>query len=60
MNQFFFESRAKEKVNELMKEGQNSQAFYRSGAPKLGLLHRLPKLIFILMGILGIFALLAR
>ena len=60
MNQFFYESRGKEKIKDMMEEGMRSQAFHRSGAPKLGLLPSLPKLIFILMGILGIFALLAR
>jgi hypothetical protein len=60
MNDFFYESRGKEKVKELLNEGQRSQAFYRSGAPKLGLLRGLPKLIVGILGILGILALLAR
>jgi hypothetical protein len=58
MNQFFYESRGKEKVKELLKEGQRSQAYYRSGTPKPGFLSRLPKLILILVGILGILELL--
>ena len=58
MNQFFYESRGKEKVNDLLKEGQRSQAYSRSGAPKSGLLNGLPKLVLILLGILGILELL--
>ena len=60
MNQFFYESRGNEKVKDLLNEGQRSQAFYRSGAPKLKLLRGLPKLILILLGILGILQLLIR
>jgi hypothetical protein len=60
MNDFFYESRGKEKVNELMNEGQRSQAFYRSGAPKIDPLRGLPKLIIGLLGILGILGLLVR
>jgi hypothetical protein len=60
MNQFFFETRGKEKVKDLLNEGQRSQAFHRSGAPKLGLLRGLPKLILGLLGILGILGLLVR
>lgn len=60
MNQFFYESRGKEKVKNLMEEGMRSQAVHRSGAPKLALLCGLPKLIVTLLGILGILALLVR
>lgn len=58
MNQFFYESRGKEKVKDLMKEGMGSQAYNRSGASKPSLLYRLPKLILILLGLLGILELL--
>ena len=57
MNQFFYESRGKEKVQDLMKEGMRSQAHYKS---KPNILHRLPKLIVILMGILGLLGFLGR
>jgi len=60
MNQFFYEQRGKEKVKDLLNEGQRSQAFYRSGAPKTSLLNGLPKLILVLLGILGILELLVR
>jgi hypothetical protein len=60
MNQFFFESRGKEKIKDLREEGMRSQAFYRSGAPKLSLLRGLPKLVLALLGILGILGLLVR
>ena len=60
MNQFFYESRGKEKVRELRNEGMRSQTFHRSGAPRLGLLRNLPKLILILLGLLGILNLLVH
>ena len=60
MNQFFYESRAKEKVNDVIKEGIRSQDFHRSGAPKLDLLRGMSKLILLLLGILGILELLVR
>jgi hypothetical protein len=60
MNQFFYESRAKEKVKNLMEEGMRSQSYSRSGAPKLGLVHGLPKLILVLLGILGVLQLVVR
>jgi hypothetical protein len=53
MNQFFYETRGKEKVNDLMQEGMRSQAYSKSGAPKPSLLNGLPKLILIVLGILG-------
>jgi len=60
MNDFFYESRGKEKVQELRNEGENSQAFHRSGAQSLGLLLGLPKLIIGILGILGILGMLLR
>ena len=45
MSQFFYEQRGKEKVKGLLEEGQRSQAYFRSGASKLGLLHSLQRLI---------------
>ena len=60
MNQFFYESRGKDKVKHLLNEGQRSQAFHRSGAPKLGHVRGLPKLILGLLGILGILGMLLR
>jgi hypothetical protein len=60
MNQFFFESRGKEKIKDLMKEGMRSQEFHRSGAPKLNLARGLPKLMLSLLGILVLLGLLIR
>lgn len=60
MNQFFFEQRAKENIKDLQTEGLRSQEFYRSGAPKPNSLRGMPKLILILLGILGILELLVR
>ncbi len=60
MNYFSYEVLAKEKIKDCQDEGLRSQAAYRSGAQKLGLLPRLPKLILGLLGILGILGLLVR
>jgi hypothetical protein len=59
MNQFFYESRGREKLNQLLKEGQVSQAIQKSRAPKPGFLPgapklvTMPKLVLSLLGILG-------
>lgn len=50
MNHFFYEQRGKEKVKDLLEEGQRSQAFYRSGASKLSLLHSLQQPILRFLG----------
>ena len=60
MNQFFYETRGKEKVNRLMDEGQQSQAVYRSKGVKAGLIPTLPKLAITLLGILILLGLLMR
>jgi hypothetical protein len=60
MNHFSYDVMRKEKIRDLQAEGMASQAFYRSGASKLGLLRGLPKLIAILLSILGVLELLIR
>jgi hypothetical protein len=60
MNHFSYDVMRKEKVRDLQSEGIRSQSFHRSGAPKLALLGGAPKLILMLLGILGILALLVR
>lgn len=60
MSHFFYESRGKEKIKDLVEEGVSSQAFHRSGAPKISLVRGVPKLILALLGILGILGLLVR
>jgi hypothetical protein len=47
MNESFYanEFMAKERANAMLEEGLRSQAIYRSGAPKLGLLHELRQFI---------------
>ena len=60
MNHFSYEVMGKEKVKDLQGEGMRSQAFHRSGAPKIVLLRGLPKLILALLGVLGILKLLVR
>jgi hypothetical protein len=60
MNHFFYESSSKQKVKDLLKEGQRSQAFHRSGAPKLGLMRGVPQLAIGLLGILGLLSLFLR
>ena len=60
MNQSFYESRSKEKINDLRKEGMMSQEYYRSGASKTNLLRRLPRFILIVLGILGVLQIIIR
>jgi hypothetical protein len=60
MNHFSYDVLRKEKVRDLQKEGMTSQAFHRSGAPKLMGVGRLPKLMLGLLGILGLLGLLIR
>ena len=60
MNEFFYESRGKEKIKDLRKVGMNIQEFHRSGAPKLAILRGLPKLMLILLGLLVLLGLLIR
>jgi len=60
MNHSFFESRSKEKLNDLMNEGMTSQAYYRSRASRANFLSRLPKLILIILGVLGLIQLIVR
>jgi len=60
MNQFFYETRAKEKVKGLMEEGMRSQAVRRSGVSKAGLAQNFPKIALMLLGILGLLEILVR
>jgi hypothetical protein len=60
MNHFFYESSGKQKVKDLLNEGQRSQAFHRSGAPKIGLAGGVTKLAMTLLGILGLLSLFLR
>jgi hypothetical protein len=60
MNHFFYESRGKEKVKDLLNEGQRSQAFHKSGAPRIGMISGMPKLAMMLLGILGLLSLFLR
>jgi len=60
MNQFFYETRGKEKVKSLMEEGMRSQALHRNESLKTRVLHKLPKLVLLLLSILGLLGFLAR
>jgi hypothetical protein len=60
MNHFFYESSSKQKVKDLLNEGQRSQAFQRSGATKHSLIHGVPKLVMTVLGILGLLSLFLR
>lgn len=60
MNHFSYDVMRKEKVRDLQNEGIRSQSFHRSGAPRLSLLRGLPKLILMLLSLLGILGLLVR
>lgn len=60
MNQFFYESRGKEKVTGMMEEGLRGQAVRRSGVSQASLAGRLPKAVLALLGILGLLGILVR
>ena len=60
MNQFFFETRGKEKVKDLMEEGMRSQALRRSGAARAQIHPNLPKLALTILWILGVLGMLLR
>lgn len=60
MNQFFYETRGKEKVKGLMDEGIRSQALHQSGAAKPGILSNLPKVALTILGLLGVLGFLLR
>jgi hypothetical protein len=53
MNQFFYETRGKEKVQEIMKEGLIGQELRRSGTSHYEFFRGLPKLIVITALVLG-------
>ena len=58
MNHFSYDVMRKEKIRELQQEGLVNQSLHRSGAPKPSLLTELPKLILMLLGVLGMLGLL--
>ncbi|HAV77029.1 MAG TPA: hypothetical protein DCX53_06720 [Anaerolineae bacterium] len=60
MNQFFYESRGREKVNDLINEGLKSQTYHRSAASKPSFLRRFPTYILIGLGILGVLQMIVR
>lgn len=60
MNQFFYETRGKEKVKGLLEEGMRSQALRQSRAARSGNLRSLPRLALAALGILGILGVLLR
>jgi len=60
MNQFFYESRGKEKIRDLMEEGMRSQAVHRSSAPKTGHRAALPRLLIGILTLAGLLGLLVR
>jgi len=60
MNYSFLEERSNEKVKDLLDEGQQSQAFYKSGASRINHLRSLPRFILLLLGILGLLLIFVR
>lgn len=60
MNQFFYESRGREKVKNLLMEGQRSQALHISNPPKNRLRSKLPRFGLVILGILGALVVLIR
>jgi hypothetical protein len=59
MNQFFYESRGKEKIKDLMEEGMRSQAVQRSGRSRR-FVFNLSKIALTLLSILVILNLLGH
>jgi hypothetical protein len=59
MNEFFYQSRGKEKIKELMKEGMRGQALQRAGGSKR-FVFNLSKLALMLLGVLAILNLLGH
>jgi hypothetical protein len=57
MNQFFYETRGRERLSELMQEGLESQAFRRSTGSRLRGDRRLLRFALVVMGILGMMGL---
>ena len=60
MNQSFYESKAREKLNNLRNEGMMSQSYYRSRSSKGNLISKLPKLIIFILGALGLIQMFLR
>ena len=60
MNQFFLETRGKEKVKDLMNEGMMSQAHHRSRSRKSSFLSRIPKISMVILAILWILQMIIR
>jgi len=58
MNHSFYEGRTKEKIKDLLEEGQRNQAFYRSGHRKSSVRAVLPGLFLIFIVLLGMLVLL--
>ena len=59
MNHFSYEAMGKEKVNNMIEEGMRSQAVYRAGFSRR-IVHRWPRLILVVLGILAIAELIVR
>ena len=53
MNQFFYESRGKEKIKDFMEEGMRGQALHRVGKPRR-FVFNLSKLALTFLGLLAI------
>lgn len=60
MNQYFYESRSREKIKGLMEEGMMSQSLLRSKTATSGVRRQLPRLAILILGILGILEVLVR
>ena len=60
MNQFFLETRGKEKVKDLMNEGMMSQAHNRSRSRRSSFLSRIPKISMVIFAILWILQMIIR
>jgi hypothetical protein len=60
MNDYFFNVRGSEKLNELRREGMSSQEFRRLGRPARPLLPRSARLVALMVVLLGVALVLAH
>lgn len=54
MNHYSMQTIMRDKIKSVQQEGMASQAFYRSGRQKFHLMHKLPRMIFLSLIVLGL------
>jgi hypothetical protein len=54
MNHYSMETIVKDKIKSAQQEGMANQAFYRSGKQKFHPMHKVPRMIFLSLFVLGL------